>query len=155
VISAKTNDAAGGPSRAYSFECSAGRVVRFQAPGRDDLVWHTNHPLVNDDYTASYRALRSKAADLAKGEADSCARLRCLKHRLIGSPGAPDLELVKAILASKDSAQYPVSRHKKAKYRAFTFASTIMVLSENPVFHVASGPPDVTDYEVLSFAKSR
>jgi hypothetical protein len=58
-------------------------------------------------------------------------------------------------LASRDSAEYPVSRPKKTKAASFTFASTIMVLSENPVFHVAPGPPDVTAYETLSFAKTR
>jgi isopenicillin-N N-acyltransferase like protein len=50
----------GGPAHAYGFECSAKRIGRFQPNGRDDAVWHTNHPLVNDDYTAQYRALRSR-----------------------------------------------------------------------------------------------
>ena len=40
---------------------------------------------------------------------------------------------------------------KKTKGAAFTFASTIMVLSDVPAFHVAPGPPDVTAYETLSF----
>jgi predicted choloylglycine hydrolase len=145
----------GGPARAYSFECSAGRIERFKPNGRDDVVWHTNHPLVNDDYTAQYRALRSKPTDMARWEANTRARLHCLETRLTNATPIRDLALVKATLASRDSAEYPVSRPKKAKDASFTFASTIMVLSENPVFHVAPGPPDVTAYETLSFAKTR
>jgi len=64
------------------------------------------------------------------------------------------METVKATLASRDAAQYPVSRAKKGKSGAFTFASTIMVLSENPVLHVAPGAPAVTAYETLAFAKT-
>ena len=37
----------GGPDGIIDVECSAGKVVRYSAgSGR---VWHTNHPLANDD----------------------------------------------------------------------------------------------------------
>src|SRR5205085_8791957 len=67
----------GGPARAYSFECSAGKVSQFKPADRDDVVWHTNHPLANDDYIESYRALRSRGTELAKSEANTRARLEC------------------------------------------------------------------------------
>jgi predicted choloylglycine hydrolase len=144
----------GGAARAASFECSAGRVERCTPAGRDDVVWHTNHPLVNDEYTTAYRTLRADPKALAKREANTRARLHCLEKRLTGGSAARDVDLVKATLASRDSAQYPVSLPKKGKGTAFTFASTIMVLSDKPVFHVAPGPPDVTAYEALTFDRS-
>jgi hypothetical protein len=147
------NYVVGGPARVSCFECSAGRVERFQPGGRDDVVWHTNHPLVNDDYAAPYRALRKDPEELAKQETNTRARLRCLEEHL--AAGTPDLALIKATLASKDPAEHPVCRTKKGAGGAFTFASTIMVLSGEPVFHVAPGPPDVTAYETLSFARPR
>jgi hypothetical protein len=147
------NYVVGGPAQAYCFECSAGRVERFQPGGRDDVVWHTNHPLVNEDYAGLYRALRKDGAELAKREADTRARLRCLEERLTSGTAERDLALIKATLASRDPAEHPVCRTKKDGTGAFTFASTIMVLSDHPVFHVAPGPPDVMAYETLSFTR--
>jgi predicted choloylglycine hydrolase len=143
----------GGPEHAYSFECSASRVERFMPQGKEDLVWHTNHPLVNNDYTAQYRALRKNSTDLAKREANTRTRLACLEKRLTKGSAARDVELVKAILASRDSAEYPVSVPKRDKNAAFTFASTIMVLAREPVFYVAPGPPEITAYQELSFTR--
>jgi hypothetical protein len=143
----------GGPSRAYSVECSANRVARFQPNGRDDVVWHTNHPLANDDYIERYREFLKDTAKAEKGLANTRTRLNCLEKRFTDGSPARDLDLVKAALASKDSPDYPISRPKRGNGGAFTFAATIMVLSENPTFHVAPGPPDVTAYVTLTFAK--
>jgi len=44
---------------------------------------------------------------------------------------------------------------KKDKYGSFTFASTIMVLGEKPVLHIAPGPPNVTPFESLSFTPAK
>src|SRR5205823_1096652 len=63
-----------------------------------------------------------------------------------------DLAAVKAALASHDSADHPVCV-PKGKKAAFTFASTVMVLSDAPEFHVAPEPPDVPRYETLRFPK--
>jgi hypothetical protein len=145
------NYVVGGPARVFSYECSANRVARFAPAGRDDVVWHTNHPLASDDYGAPYRALRADPAALAAGEANTRTRLRCLEDRLTGGRPARDVDGIKATLAARDSAEYPVCRARGGA--AFTFASTVMVLSEPPVFHVAPGPPDVTPYEALSFPR--
>jgi hypothetical protein len=143
----------GGPQRAYSFECSATRIDRFKPGGREDVVWHTNHPLVNEDGNDQYRKLRANSKELEKREADTRARLRCLEKRSTDRTLSAGLDLVQTILRSKDPEKHPVSRPKKDKNGSFTFASTIMVLTENPVLHVAPGPPDVTPYESLSFSK--
>jgi hypothetical protein len=140
----------GGPASVYSFECSAGQISRFKPSGREDVVWHTNHPLVNDDFISDYRVLLEKGTDLDKIEPNTRARLQALKRRLAVDSAKWCLPIIKDALTSKDSPKYPVCRPKGQEY-AFTFASTIMVLSENPEFHVAPGSPDVTAYEKLSF----
>jgi len=143
----------GGPAHVYSLECSASRIARFMPPGFQDVVWHTNHPLVNDDYAAPYRALRAKPTELAEREANTRTRLRCLENRLGNATAARDVDLVKATLGSRDSPKFQVSIRKRDPDGSFTFASTIMVLAERPVFLVAPGPPDSTAYEELSFTR--
>jgi hypothetical protein len=145
----------GGPAHVYCFECSADRIERFEPKGLEDVVWHTNHPLVNDDGNSAYRELRKDPKKLEKAETDTRARLRCLEKRLTDRSPARNVDLIKAILTSRERAEHPVCRPKKDKDGAFTFASTIMVLSDNAVLHIAPGPPDVTAYETLSFTRPR
>jgi isopenicillin-N N-acyltransferase like protein len=141
----------GGPTRAMSFECSAGRVDQFKPNGRDDVVWHTNHPLANNDFIPAYRALRQQPNEQAKSEANTRARLACLEKHLTERGAVRNVDVIKATLSARDSADYPVSRPRKPNSAVFTFASTIMVLSERPEMHIAPGPPDSMPYELLSF----
>lgn len=142
------NYVVGGPDRVYSFECSASRVRRFQPAGRADVVWHTNHPLANDDYTTAYREASKKPN--AGGPWSTEVRLNCLEERLGKRITGFDLDVVKATLSSHDSTDHPVCV-PKGKKSVFTFASTIMLLAEQPEFHVSKGPPDINEYEVLRF----
>jgi hypothetical protein len=113
-------------------------------------VWHTNHPLANDDYTDAYRRALSRQPPAKPG--NSAVRLTSLENRL-GKAGDWDVELIKETLASKDSADHPVCV-PTGKRGAFTFASTVMVLRPDaPELQIAPGPPDTTKYEVLGFAK--
>jgi hypothetical protein len=138
----------GGPDKAYSFECSANKVSEFRPAGREDVVWHTNHPLANDDHTDRYRELLRRSP-AAPSQGNSGVRLKCLEDRL-GQATDFGVDLFKATLCSKDSATHPVSV-PKGKTGTFTFASTIMVLSDRPELHIAAGPPDVTPFEILRF----
>jgi hypothetical protein len=40
----------------YDFECSAGKVVRYTPHADGALVYHTNHPLTNDNVDAEFLA---------------------------------------------------------------------------------------------------
>jgi predicted choloylglycine hydrolase len=142
----------GGLDKVIDLECSANKISQFSPKGRPEVVWHTNHPLSNDDYDAKYRLLLEKK-EASKKEENSRARLECLERRL-GQDRVASLDLIKETLASQDSRTYPVSRPKGKQY-AFTFAATIMVLSTEPEFHVAPGPPHLTAYEKLSFSRRR
>ncbi len=141
----------GGPDRALDLECSASKISPFVPKGQQGIVWHTNHPLVNDDYTARYR-LQKEKNEVSPKEENTRARLACLEQRL--GKKAADLDLIKSTLAARDSDAYPVSRALGKQY-AFTFAATIMVLSAEPEFHVAPGPPHLTAYQRLAFSKRK
>ncbi len=148
------NYVVGGPNGVHCFECSAGKVVQYRPNGQGNVVWHTNHPLVNDDYNGKYKATlaSSKKSD---GDENSRVRLECLERRLRKATGGSRLELIKQTLASKDSAQHPVCGSRgRTESTFFTFAATIMVLSEQPEFYVTFGPPDEAAYEQCFFTKT-
>jgi len=141
----------GGPDHVYSFECSTNRIARFQPNGQDGVVWHTNHPLVNDDYNAEYKALKASGRK-DPGEKNSTARLQCLERRLTGKSSGTKFELIEATLASKDSPENPVCGSRDPNKGFFTFAATIIVLSNSPEFYVTFGPPDQENYEKFTFS---
>jgi hypothetical protein len=143
----------GGPTAVHDVECSAGKVSRFSPKMWPDRVWHTNHPLVNDDYSPQHRKALEKEPDKVKAPANSAARLQCLERRLATDADKVGLDLIRATLAAKDSADYPVCRPYRNAKDNCTFASTIMVLSDKPEFHVAPGPPDVHAYQIHAFGR--
>jgi isopenicillin-N N-acyltransferase like protein len=140
----------GGPANVYDLECSATKVSRFKVKEHDDVVWHTNHSLVNDDYNAKYRAALAKQPK-SQGAGNSVTRLECLARRLTKQSTGSRIDLIKETLASKDSPTNPVCR-SRGKGAGFTFASTIMELSAPPVLNIAPGPPAETPYETLTFS---
>ena len=145
----------GGPSKVYSFECSAGKVAPFTPATGADMLWHTNHPLANDDYTAKYREELEKKKGAAGQPGNSEVRLQSVEKRLRAAGKAGGLDLIRTILTAKDSAEHPVCRAFKNKKDSFTFASTIMVLAEKPEMHITPGPPDGQRYQTLAFDGGR
>jgi isopenicillin-N N-acyltransferase like protein len=143
----------GGPQKVASFECSHGRVTRFGPAEGSDIVWHTNHPLANDDYDVKYRQYLEKHKDAGKKPSSTTARFDCLTTRLKQNGSTIDLESIKAILKSHDSGEFPICRPLKTQSGVYTFGSMIMVLSDKPELHIAPGPPDVVPYQTLSFHK--
>jgi hypothetical protein len=141
----------GGPEAVHDLECSAGKVVSFAPEAAPDVVWHTNHPLVNDDYHPKHRAALEKN-EAPKGE-NSAARLQSLQRRLGKVAADSGLELIRTTLVSKDSADYPVCRLYKNRQEIFTFASVILELSDRAELHVTAGPPDVHPYQQFSFGR--
>jgi hypothetical protein len=85
----------GGPEGVYSFECSANQgAVRFTPCSQDSVVWHTNHPLVNDDCNEGYQEWL-KTAPTKNFPSNSDVRLRSLKRRLTSYGDTTRLELIK------------------------------------------------------------
>jgi isopenicillin-N N-acyltransferase like protein len=127
------------------FECSASKVAQY-GEGQD-VLWHTNHALQNDDYTTGWAATLKQNPDVLRNSS-STVRYENLQLRLAGFSGVISIEDLKGVLRSKDSARFPVCRPNKGQ-GAFTFASVLMVLGPTPALHIASGPPDQNEYQVL------
>jgi isopenicillin-N N-acyltransferase like protein len=134
-------------ARVAFFEASAGKVVAVSRPG--GFVYHTNHPLANDDYSAEGAAEMSVPL---LGE-NTRTRYAALKRRLETDAGRGVIEQVKDTLRSRDSETHPVCRRRKdAPAAGFSFASTIMVLANGQPYLVAApGPPDSYAYETFRF----
>jgi hypothetical protein len=141
----------GGPDKVYCFECSAGKVAPFAPAG--NRVWHTNHPLANDDYTPKYRESLQKQKGTTPAPTNSEVRLQSVEKRLRADNKAGALASIQTILTAKDSAEHPVCRPLKNTKENFTFASTIMVLAEKPELHITAGPPEGQEYQRLTFER--
>jgi len=142
----------GGPAQVVDLECSANQVVPFGSTGPRGVVWHTNHPLANSDYNAWYEAESNPFLP------NSTARYQSMEHRLIDPPRGTRLDQIKEILTSKDSAENPICGSKGehelyTRLAMFTFASTIMVLGDEPALFVSFGPPDTAPYRRFEFGE--
>jgi len=143
----------GGPEKVYDFECSTDKIVPYTPNEEVNIVYHTNHPIKNDDYTPGYRTYIESLGENPTLGGNSHVRFNTMEDRFSKLTGAIELDDLKEILSSRDSDRHPVSRPFTNIYGGFTFGSTIMVLSENPEFHVSFGPPEVTNYKVFKFSK--
>jgi len=140
----------GGGDRVCDFECSTGKVVSFAPTSDAGVVYHTNHPLVNDDYDAEY-ADSFDPAKAVKGNSE--IRFQALENRLKNLQNGIDVSSIESTLRSHDSTEHPICRPVKQKSATFTFGSTIMKLSDKPEFLVAPGPPDKSPYTVFKFSE--
>src|SRR5262249_15990226 len=148
----------GGPEHAVSFECSANKVVRYKPAGQENALGQRNHRLANADNANGHKNRQERKED-QEGLANSKARQDCLERRLGKGLGNNWLERIKETLASRDSDEHPIcgaqgDEEYFTKIGLFTFASTIMVLSEEPHLYVAPGPPDRTRYQKVMFVKT-
>ncbi len=154
----------GDPAKVVDLECSSSEVEPLPANGAAGVVFHTNHPLENDDYSAEYLAVllereRGERTDedfhaaVEFVEADSGTRLEGLRQQLDSLPAeGVTVERIKAILASHVSPEHPICMDLGGDDKLTSIVSTVMELSDDPRFHVAFGPPDVTPYTTYSFS---
>jgi len=143
---------AGPGSRAINLECSARSVSEYRPEGRQDRVFHTNHPLVNRD-TQLFEALTSGLDEEAMRRlftGTSHARYASLENRLGKLNRRLTLDDFKALLSIHDG---PVCRHGEVEGRTdgYTLASLVMECGEVPRLHIALGPPCQTAWQTLTF----
>lgn len=138
--------------RVYDFEPSANKVVEFRPVADGSVVYHTNHPLANDDWKPWHAVMKQamKAEEMNHG--NSGVRLSSLAARLRRPASAIDEQVIKETLQSKDSTEYPICR-PLAQSGAFSFGATIMTLSDQPFFQVTMGPPDTNRFLRLDFSR--
>lgn len=128
----------GGAERVVSFECSANKVYRYLPYEGARMVYHTNHPLVNDDIMLPTR-MRSGT---------SHARFKWVESRM-SDPKTMTPETAKHILSSHEG---PVCVHNNRQPEGgVTFGSLVYVLSSPPELHIAPGPPCSTEWRTFRF----
>jgi hypothetical protein len=142
----------GGKGKIYDFECSANTVSPFVPFEGAKRVYHTNHPLVNDDQGISREIQkRERGEGREQGLSNSEIRFDSLAKRLRDPTQNVTVETAKAILSSHDHPQHPICRHKKPGGGSMTIGCSIMVLSSPPELHFAPGPPCMTGFRTYGF----
>jgi hypothetical protein len=141
----------GGPEKILDFECSANQVRQYAPNPGVGRVYHTNHPLVNDDQEMFKSALEKLSPEekegVDKSQADSRARFDFVAAQLNDTSETITIEKVKCILSSHE---VPVCRDK-GKGRGMTTGCVIMALSSTPEMHFAPGPPCSTSFAQFTF----
>jgi hypothetical protein len=141
----------GGPQEVLDFECSANKVSRFVPQPGLSRVYHTNHPLVNDDQGMFKGALKTlspeRMAQVETSIADTRGRYDYLERELSDAQETITVERIKAILSSHEA---PVCRDR-IEGRGLTLGCTIMELASAPALHLAPGPPCSTPFTRYTF----
>ncbi len=135
----------------YDYEASANKVVRLY-PDASGIVYHTNHPLVNDDVKPWYKDYYQDYLAGKTQHNNSEVRIATLKKRASQSKEKNDTFLM-ATLRSKDDPKNVVCRPNIPSKSFFTFGSTILTLSDKPNLQITAGPPDESAYKTFVFGK--
>lgn len=139
----------------YDFEVSANKVARFDPNNENGTVYHTNHPVVNDDIKPWFAKYDPNLDDeLRPTSSNSHIRFKAVENRMTTNSAISDA-LIKEALRSKDNKDNPVCRTINEDGKPFTFASVIMTFTKNPNIQIIAGPPDESDYKTFEFSKKR
>jgi len=141
----------GAGDHVFDFEASARQVVEFRPAVDGSVVYHTNHPLANDDLKPWHLIQIALLSPEERSKGDSETRLASVQERFRQPPSAIDEGVIKETLRSRDSDRHPVCRSRKEGDPIFTFGATIMTLSDTPSLEVSMGPPDANEFVPLKF----
>lgn len=135
----------------FDFEASANKVVRFDPMNRNGAVYHTNHPIVNDDIKPWFKKYDPNLSDELKPfNSNSHLRFQAVENRMTTKLAVTDA-VIKEALRSRDNEDNPVCRTNNENGYGFTFASVIMTLTEKPNIQILAGPPDESEYQRVEF----
>ncbi|HXT36044.1 MAG TPA: C45 family peptidase [Chloroflexota bacterium] len=137
------NYAIGCPDQIVDFECSAHEVVPFSCGPTH--VYHTNHPLVNDDQPAPAggAGVTKEPAGERSPMSNSEQRLAYLERMIGGQETPRTVDGVKTLLSTR---AVPINVGRDSAGDGMTLGSLIMELTTPPVLHYAPGPPAETAY---------
>jgi hypothetical protein len=138
--------------RIYDLEASANKVVEFRPVADGSVVYHTNHPLANDDWKPWHARKKQEVKPEEVNQGNSQARLSSLTTRLDKPASDIDEQVIKETLQSKDSKEHPICR-TLTEGGFYSFGATIMTLSDRPYFQVTMGPPDTNRFLRLEFSR--
>lgn len=138
----------------FDYEASANKVIRFNPMNENGTVYHTNHPLVNDDVKPSYEKYNPNLPEESKpSKFNSLYRFEAVENRIATNKKLNESILMET-LKSKDSKNNPVCRTNRNNGYGFTFASIVMAMSEQPYIKLTVGPPDESEYKRFDFSSN-
>jgi isopenicillin-N N-acyltransferase-like protein len=143
------NYAIAAPDNVVSYECSENKASQFIPYEGATRIYHTNHPLANDDQSTYKEMLKKFGFDRKKRpKSNSEVRFDFLKDKLKDTSQEVTVETVKSILGSHE---IPICFHKEPDDGGMTAGCLIMELTKSPTLHLAPGPPCSTKFEVFKF----
>lgn len=138
----------------YDFEASSNKVVRFiPKAGQSGGVYHTNHALVNHDIKEWYRKYHERVLAGQTRHMNSEVRFASLENHLNMPVNGISLDIIKAVLRSKDNPVNPVCRPFK-EGAGFTFSSVLFTLGGRRSVQLTYGSPDQSAYQEYFFNSS-
>lgn len=139
----------GGREKVESWECSGSKVSQFVPSAGATRVYHTNHPLANDDQGIYRKILEQTPPEKRpKGRSNSEVRQDFLAGRLKDTSKRITVDTVKSILGSRE---IPICFENKEGSRGFTFGCLIMELASQPALHLSPGPPCSIPFQTFRF----
>ncbi len=132
-----------GKNNFICFECSANKIskcIPFRNRNKSFII-HTNHSLINKDYSQDYKALLTR---YGKTTEDILYYPRYEKALDIikENNNVIDIELIKQILKNRDNPNNPISND-------FTYGSLIMEFRDTTRLHISPGQPHIFQYTTI------
>jgi hypothetical protein len=142
----------GDPGGVAMIERSAGRLERYGPSDAARPIFHTNHPIVCADLREDLAGAGGRAAP----SRSSHLRFAALQARLLPERVEIDVGYLKALLASRDDPDYPISRcggrNEADRQIGFTLASSVFELhAGRPLWRLAAGPPHQAEFLTFGF----
>ncbi len=138
--------------KVYDFEASANKVVRYLPdPANEALVYHTNHPIENDDVKPWYQDFKKQVLAGKANDDNSVIRMNALINRLNKPVDEISDIVLKETFRSKDDPQNPVCRTFLDGKAGFTFSSVVLTLGKTPSIQLTNGSPDLSEYVMHTF----
>jgi len=145
----------GGPERARSLECSSEAVVEYVWQRNASRLCHTNHALTDIEGERPQGVSPERTADEIRARHNTEARLKGVENRLADAALPVGVKEIQATLGGHDDPENPVCRHGAVQgvssIIGTTVGSMIYELSDDPVLHLAPGPPCETEYRKIGF----
>jgi hypothetical protein len=133
----------GGPGEVAVFERSAGKMSRFVPFPGAEFSYHTNHPLINDDFNPKFPEMLKRRNMTLESYQALCPRFNFLGRLFKDSTAAIDVEALRSLFKNRASGIN----------NAETYGCTIMVLGERPELHISPGRPDEAPFQVIGFSR--
>jgi len=131
----------GGPERVICLEVAGNKVAPFVPFDGAEFVYHTNHPLTNDDFNPRFlERLKARGRTLTQMK-ESCPRFNFLRQALKDNTAILDLDTLKDLYRDKASG---INNER-------TYACTVMILKDKPELHISPGRPDAEPFQVLGY----